>query len=162
MGTKQIDSFSGDYRFLSNFYPTTVELDVVRYLSVEHAYQAAKTLDLEARVPILAMTASQAKSYGRKVVLRPDWESVKLDVMVGLLRQKFDPARYPILTEKLVDTRSRELIEGNTWHDLWWGRCNCSYHKSRGENWLGRLLMQVRTELDTAIEKTTTERQGSR
>jgi ribA/ribD-fused uncharacterized protein len=150
MGASEIDSFSGKHRFLSNFYPATVELDGVRYQSVEHAYQAAKTLDLEARVPILTMTPGQAKSYGRTVKLRPDWELVKLDVMVGLLRQKFDPARNHELTEWLVATSPRELVEGNTWHDVLWGRCNCNYHKARGENWLGRLLMEVRAAALTA------------
>lgn len=39
-----IDSFSGNYRFLSNFWPCVVTLDDQQYTSTEHAYQAAKTL----------------------------------------------------------------------------------------------------------------------
>ena len=141
-----IDSFAGDYRFLSNFYPATVVLDGTEYPSVEHAFQAAKTLEVSDRVPILAMGPGDAKRYGRTLRLRPDWESAKIDVMASLLRQKFDPARHPELTEKLVATRLHELIEGNYWHDCFWGRCTCDYHKARGENWLGRILMIVRAE----------------
>ena len=40
-----IDSFTGDYHFLSNFAASKVELDGVEYKSVEHGYQAAKTLN---------------------------------------------------------------------------------------------------------------------
>ena len=46
-----ISSFTGDYSFLSNFHPAEVSLDDINYPSVEHAYQAAKTLNKEERKP---------------------------------------------------------------------------------------------------------------
>ena len=52
----KIDSFSGEHKFLSNFYPCNVTLDDIGYPSVEHAYQAAKTLNPEER-QIIAETA---------------------------------------------------------------------------------------------------------
>jgi predicted NAD-dependent protein-ADP-ribosyltransferase YbiA (DUF1768 family) len=48
---KHISSFTGEYRFLSNFYPCVVHLDEEVYPSVEHAYQAAKTVNPEERKP---------------------------------------------------------------------------------------------------------------
>lgn len=39
-----ISEFQGQYRFLSNFWPAVVQLDGIYYPTVEHAYQAAKTL----------------------------------------------------------------------------------------------------------------------
>lgn len=38
----KIDSFRGNFRWLSNFWPCSVVLDGVVYPSVENAYQAVK------------------------------------------------------------------------------------------------------------------------
>jgi ribA/ribD-fused uncharacterized protein len=134
----KIDSFKGEYRWLSNFYLAEVVLDGFVYPSSEHAYQAAKTLNLEERRAILSMSVSEAKKAGRKVTLRSDWEDIKLDVMLRLLRQKF---AHPELRSKLVATGDAELVEGNWWNDTFWGVC-----RGVGQNNLGKLLMVVREE----------------
>lgn len=143
MGTKgsamKIDSFSGKYRFLSNFYSCNVEFEGLTYPSTENAYQAAKTLDRGLRKQFQSCTASSAKKGGRYLPLRKDWEQVKVGIMVDLLRKKF--ARGAI-RDQLLATNDAELIEGNTWGDRFWGVCN-----GVGENMLGKLLMQVRDEL---------------
>lgn len=116
-----ISSFTGYYCFLSNFYPSVVSLDGIEYQSVEHAYQAAKTLDKEERKPFHKHplpTAAEAKKLGRKLTLRSDWEGVKLSVMEGLLVQKF---AHPDLKEKLLETGEDLLVEGNYWGDVYWG-----------------------------------------
>lgn len=41
----EISDFSGGNHFLSNFHPSPVTMDGVIYPTVEHAYQAAKTID---------------------------------------------------------------------------------------------------------------------
>jgi hypothetical protein len=46
---ENIDSFYGQYAFLSNFYPCEVEFEGDTYPSAEHAYQAAKTIDPDVR-----------------------------------------------------------------------------------------------------------------
>jgi predicted NAD-dependent protein-ADP-ribosyltransferase YbiA (DUF1768 family) len=77
--------------------------------------------------------------------MRSDWETVKLSVMQDLIRQKF---RYgSVLGEMLIGTGVEMLIEGNRWHDLYWGRCDCPRHLGQGQNMLGALLMQQRAEL---------------
>lgn len=135
-----IEKFSGDCRWLSNFWPVLVELDGLNYPSVEHAYQAAKTLDVEKRKEIqLAVMPSMAKMLGKKLKIRSDWEQIKIDVMYGLLQQKF---AVGILRTQLKLTGSQELIEGNHWNDTFWGVC-----KGKGENHLGKLLMKVRAQL---------------
>jgi len=137
---KVINRFVGPYRFLSNFWPCLIVLDDEPYSSVEHAYQAGKTNDENWRRRVqMEVKAGGAKRLGRKVPLRPDWEEVKVEFMLSLLRQKFNE---PKLMEQLLSTRDSELIEGNDWHDYYWGVCN-----GRGENWLGKLLMRVREEL---------------
>lgn len=145
-----IDSFSGEYRFLSNFYPARVALDGVDYPTVEHAYQAAKTMDKSKRSIIChAETPGKAKRLGRSPLLqfRDDWEFVKVDVMRDLVKQKFshtDPHHHDLCGE-LIDTNDALLIEGNKWGDTFWGVCN-----KVGQNWMGRLLMERRAELISA------------
>lgn len=133
-----IDKFSGDHHFLSNFYPCLVKLDGVRYASVEHAYQAAKTMDKKERKKFHGIKANAAKKLGRQVKIRSDWESVKISVMKELLVQKFSDGH---LRQLLLDTGDSQLVEGNDWSDTFWGKCG-----NKGHNHLGRLLMEVRTE----------------
>jgi ribA/ribD-fused uncharacterized protein len=131
-----IDSFTGEHAFLSNFF---VEPDGD---TVEHYYQAFKTDDHKAMKRILnAPTASAAKKLGRKVELHADWEEIKEDVMLHLLRAKF---KDEDLAQKLLDTGDAELVEGNKWGDTYWGVC-----RGKGKNRLGELLMQVRSELES-------------
>jgi ribA/ribD-fused uncharacterized protein len=134
-----INSFSGDYRFLSNFWPCSVMLDGEEYQTVEHAYVAAKVTDPTIRRQIQTCpTAGKAKQFGRKVKLRADWDEVKLSVMEDLLRQKFSEKS---LLNRLLDTKDHELIEGNHWNDTFLGVCN-----GVGDNNLGKLLMKIREE----------------
>lgn len=136
-----IDSFRGPYHFLSNFYPAEVKYQGVFYPTVEHAYQAAKTEDKPDQEQIRqSPTPGAAKRLGRRVDIRPDWESVKLAVMEQLIEDKF--RRHPVLTQLLIQTGDEDLVEGNNWGDTYWGVC-----RNRGENHLGRILMRVRSEL---------------
>lgn len=145
MTAPAITSFRGSFSFLSNFYPCSIHYEGILYPSVEHAHQAAKSLDPAVRKKFLNPGrrggAGAAKRLGRQVVLRADWEEVKLGIMLTLLRQKF---RTGELRHALLATGDAELIEGNTWFDFYWGVCN-----GRGDNHLGKLLMQVRDELDS-------------
>jgi N-glycosidase YbiA len=137
-----ITEFKDEYRFLSNFDQTsTILYDFMSYRSVEHAYQAAKTLNLEERKKIKACeTPGKAKRMGQTVTLRADWEEIKLDVMRDLLYKKF--SLHP-LREKLLATGTKELVEGNNWGDTYWGVCN-----GKGENRLGIILMDIRADLE--------------
>lgn len=139
----RITEFQGPYRFLSNFWPCDVFLDGVRYPSVEHAFQAAKTLNTEMRLYIRDLgTPGEAKKAGRGVTLRTNWEIIKNNVMGDLLRQKF--IYNSPLKNMLLATSTLELIEGNTWGDTYWGVCN-----GVGENHLGKMLMSIRAELNS-------------
>lgn len=138
----KIESFSGKYRFLSNFYPCTVELDGETYSSVEHAYQAAKTLDIKDRQIIRDTPQPNiVKKLGRYVTVRNNWEEIKLEIMSVLVWQKFSTNEE--LRTKLLETQDCELIEGNWWNDTYWGIC-----KGVGQNNLGKILMAVRSVLE--------------
>lgn len=145
-----IYKFNFKYRFLSNFHPSQIRYEGALYFSVEHAYQAAKTLDLDKRKALqvshgteLSWNPGKARAWGRRVELRPDWEDVKLDIMEKLLRRKFAD---PDLRRQLLATGDRELIEGNTWGDRFWGQCEAEGILS-GDNNLGKLLMKIRSDL---------------
>jgi len=137
----EIDRFAGDYRFLSNFYPATVVFEGLTYPDVEHAYQSAKTLDMNQRRRIAALpTPADAKHAGEALKYRPDWPQIKYQVMLTCVRFKF--THHPDLAAKLLATGNAYLEEGNTWHDQIWG-----VYQGKGTNWLGLILMQVRAEL---------------
>lgn len=139
-----IISFRGYYNFLSNFYRHIFIYDGWTWQTAEHAYQAMKTLDQGERLKVWESPApGLAKRLGRRVTLREDWEQVKLEVMKEILVRKF----LGELAYKLLETGGRELIEGNTWGDTYWGEC-----QEVGENHLGKLLMQVREELRAGTE----------
>ena len=143
---KVIDSFSGEYDFLSNFYNCPVEYEDITYLNSEAAFQAAKTLDTNERKEFSDLPPNKAKVKGRQLVLREDWELVKYDVMYDIIKNKF--LQNPDLLKKLMATGEAELIEGNWWHDNTWGACKCEKCiEQLKENWLGKILMLFRQEV---------------
>ena len=144
-----IVKFDGEYRFLSNFVGRVVTPRGTVCETVEHGFQAAKTLDpVEQELVLNCSTPGRAKRQGRKVTLRGDWDEVKLNVMAKLVRWKFQ--QNPVLGGRLLATGNALLIEGNTWHDNFWGSCTCSRCKNRGKNHLGQILMAVRAQLREA------------
>lgn len=137
---ERIEYFKGDYFFLSNFYVIDVEYEGKIYPTSEHAYVAAKTLDLKIRDDIsILSTPGKAKRFGREIELRSDWEDVKIREMRVILDNKFS---IPEMEEKLLATEGMELIETNNWGDVFWG----VDVKGNGANNLGKLLMGIRNE----------------
>jgi len=131
-----ISEFQGEFRFLSNFWPCKIYFEGMWYDSVEHAYQAAKTLDMDERLRISFLeTPGKAKRAGKELKIRPDWEEIKIPIMRELLIKKFS---HRELMFRLKKTEG-ELIEGNNWGDTFWGVC-----KGQGQNILGKLLMEIR------------------
>lgn len=138
-----IDSFSGPWQFMSNFWMAPVRVCFPGYgcwtfPSSEHAFQAAKCPSRSAE--FLTGTPGEAKRLGRKVDMRRDWEEVKDDVMYDVVREKF--RQNPDLADLLVSSAPAYLIEGNTWGDRYWGQVN-----GNGKNMLGITLMRVRDEI---------------
>lgn len=126
---RKIESFEGRYAFLSNSYEARVLLDGIRYPTVEHAFQAARTTDREARARIKeAETVEEAREISAEAEQRPEWdEDFKKFVMRMLLRRKF---KDPALRARLLATGDAEL----------------------GSDLAGRLLMCVREEIQYVSE----------
>lgn len=135
----KIDSFRGEYHFLSNFYETPVCVYGIKYPNAEAAFQAQKCVLPEEAEAFKTMSPQMAKRYGRMVQLKPNWEQIKDSIMLTVVRAKF---KNPVLKDLLLNTGAAELIEGNRWGDTYWGVCN-----GKGKNRLGEILMTVRTEI---------------
>lgn len=142
---KSITSFKNDFRFLSNFYPVEIVYDNISYKSTECAYQAQKTFSIKEKILIASFDSYKSKKYSRKLKLRKDWDNVKLDIMKDLLNIKFNKEPFKTL---LINTGSSEIIEGNYWHDNYWGSCTCEKCNNNGLNHLGKLLMEIREKLN--------------
>lgn len=146
------------FRFLSHFYPAPILLDGEMWPTVEHFYQAQKSADLAYRQAIReAATPGRAKrlaapphaprrvsaeSWFRKngVPPRPDWHEVKLGIMRHADRVKF--TQHPDLAGLLLATGDAELVEDSPFEPYWGIGPD-----GRGGNWAGRVLMEIRNEL---------------
>ena len=93
---------------------------------------------------IILATGAQAKKLGRLVEMNPNFETKKLVIMTEILTEKF--YQNPVLMEKLLATKDAELIEGNWWGDTFWGICTNKKMDHIGENWLGKILMSIRSK----------------
>jgi ribA/ribD-fused uncharacterized protein len=132
------------YGFLSNFYGYRQTENSIVYKTNEHYYQSKKTLIPEEILSIInENTPFGTKKRGRYVTIRPDWESIKVSVMMDGLRLKFVSGTD--LSERLIATDDKYLVEYAPWGDTFWG-VDKNY---KGENYLGRLLMGRKDELIT-------------
>lgn len=143
-----IKSFHGENYFLSNFSPCMLVYEGITYPSTEHAYQAAKTLDLGERLKISKLpTPGMAKRAGRNIQLREDWDKIKNQIMHDICKTKFSKSYFKL---RLLATGDAYLEEGNTWCDNYWGVCTCGKcpenkkQPKENQNHLGLILMQIR------------------
>jgi len=150
-----IDKFDGRFRFLSNFYPCEIEYQGITYPSNENYYVAMKINDMQL-INGRMITINDAREYvatikdpgvvkrfGRSIKVRKDWDDIKLKIMEYGVRQKF---KNQELKEMLLSTGDQELVEGNYWHDIYWGKCICN-KCGGGQNNLGKILMSVRDDI---------------
>ena len=167
-----IKEFKDDYGFLSNFYMDAgggFMTGATFWQTNEHFFQAMKTehpihrdMIRNAAWPAIAKKMGSKRGYYEngllilKIDLRPDWEEIKLKVMLFGLRKKFFPGS--IMAQKLMETYPKKLVEGNYWHDNYWGDCYCPKCQNiQGKNMLGELLMIVRDELLTGTAEVDSE-----
>lgn len=136
----EIKEFRGKYFFLSNFFEIPVTWQGITYQNNEAAFQSAKVINQKNRQSFASLNPSKAKSKGRHVQLRNDWEKIKDNIMYEICYCKF--SQNEELKKKLIATGNALLVEGNTWGDKYWGVCN-----GIGKNKLGKILMKVREEL---------------
>lgn len=136
-------STQDEYGEFSNFAAYSFTLDGRRWPTSEHYFQAQKFKDAahrekirKAKSPMIAARLGRS----RKVTIRRDWDSAKIDVMRRAVRAKF--AAHEELQQLLLSTGDEPIVEDAPRDDFW--GCGAD---GRGKNWLGRILMEVRNEL---------------
>ena len=136
-------STQDEFGEFSNFAYFPIKLDGKMWHTTEHYFQAQKFADQQYQEKIRAERSPMiAARLGRdrKQKLRHDWESVKNNVMKKALVTKF--TQHEDLKKLLISTGDAKLIE-HTVNDAYWGDGG----DGKGQNFLGRLLMQVRDEI---------------
>lgn len=144
--------------WFSNMIESPIEIDGIRWRSVENYYQAMKTTNMAERKEMAQVPPKMAKSMGNLILIRPNWEQLKFEVMLNGLRAKFRDIEW---ATKLKATNDEMIIEWNNWNDKYWG---VSIKDNKGHNYLGKALMQIRDEFDikdTSLGKMMTSKRGN-
>lgn len=144
--TEQVFFYEQEFYVLSNFSAFDLMWKGYLYSTSEAAYHSEKFAEKDLRVRIMhAASAHEAfkLAEAHRDRRRKDWDAVKVGVMLDILRAKAKQHEY--VRRKLLETGERELVE-NSWRDDYWG-----WGPNRsGQNMLGKLWMQVRSELRAA------------
>ena len=137
----------GQLFFMSNMYPCHITYKGYEYECAEAAIQAQKYPGHEKEFKKLLYGA--AKSYGRKYRARGDWRDISLDVLLGVVRAKFQQ-NHNIATQ-LVQFQGT-IVELNSWGDDFYGvvKDPRQPNVAIGSNCLGQALTIVRNELIAA------------
>lgn len=139
-------SVGDDFGEFSNFAPYEIFLGKKRWPTSEHYFQAQKFVDAKDREQVRrAKTPMIAARIGRdrKRKIRRDWNSVRVSVMREAVLAKF--TQHEDLRELLLSTGDAKIVE-HTDNDSFWGDGG----DGSGENWLGRILMELRSSLETS------------
>ena len=148
-----ISQFKGEYSWLSNFATASIQSGDFLFPSVEHAYMSEKSDSKEWKLfctnDANSPGAVKKASYHEKLV--DGWHEKKVGIMRQFLIQKFNQEPYKTL---LIKTGSNYISEGNWWDDCFWGIC---LKLNSGENMLGRLIMEIRENLNKENKNETTD-----
>lgn len=146
------------YEFTNFWDKHPITIDGKIWPTTEHYFQAQKFINQQVMIngkqsdlqdviqnlatPREVFDAANSKNGTYKNLIRADWgnEQVRLDVMHKALTAKFK--QHPDLLQVLKSTGNSELVEASP-HDSYWGWGS----DKKGKNMLGKMLIQVRNEL---------------
>jgi N-glycosidase YbiA len=157
------------YGAFSNLFRREIEIDGSRFATVEHGYQSLKPRDPRVRDWLMSAPSPSLVALAAHVLpsndadpteimgrttdallgfhTRPGWSRLRYPWMLTCLRAKF--MQHADLRELLLATGDAQIVESGRIDDdagRRWGIVN-----GRGQNYLGRMLMRVRAELDGSI-----------
>ena len=130
--------FRNEYWFLSNMFECPIVYRGLKFRNVEAAFHAQKSEKDASR--FCNLDGFTAKKLGRAIPLRADWSAVRIQLMTEIIYAKF--TQNTALQKLLLNTGNTPIIEENSWNDTFWGTCN-----GRGQNHLGKILMNIRENL---------------
>ena len=147
---RAIRGFAKEYYWLSNFYDASVTIDGIEYGSSEAAYQAGRCITEEGKLEFAVLDAASARKHAHHdIVTRSDWQDFRIAHMKRVVREKFRQNAGLAMSLSQLDGM---LEETNDWHDNFWGNCTCpACRETPGQNMLGRILMEIRSEGEPAI-----------
>ena len=155
--TKDYVFFWGPKDVLSNFYPINYYFRGKKVKSSEEAFMLAKALhfnDMNSALKLqLTKTPKEAKAIGRLVKNYDDaeWNRVRYDYMVEVLTAKF--LSNKAYARVLVDTFGKTIVEASPYDEIWGIKISINdpdrldETKWKGQNLLGKALMEVRDDL---------------
>jgi ribA/ribD-fused uncharacterized protein len=140
----EIIDFRGHFRGLSNFSPHSATIYGWTFPNGEAAFHAQKHSDFDYWTKLTDASPQEAKRLGRTIPLNvAEWDVARIDAMKLVVAAK--TMQHEEIRQLLLDTDDAILIENNTWHDQFWGSCECPGHRSIvGRNALGRIWMLQR------------------
>ena len=145
--------FQSEHSFLSNFYPSPINLDNKYYPTAEHRLQAvkcemAKDSDRHERI-LTAHTPQEAKRIGDQVNESPEWRQAREIVLAELMDEKFD--QNDDLAGKLISTGKLTLHEvtANSFYGIGAALHSREMRNNQftGMNKLGHALMEKRDKM---------------
>lgn len=141
------------YNILTNLYESApFELNNLTFKTVEHYYNWKKFSDPIMQKRILnAPTGLMAREISKKYnyLIISDFDEIKDIVMLDALRAKF--SQHPLLVAELMQTKSDPIVYHNMYDTYW-----ADGGDGSGHNKLGKLLEQIRSELERGILSTKT------
>ncbi len=142
--------YTGEWHCFDPFSAYNVEYNGRVWMTVEHAYQAARFVDTSivdkiynASSPYMAKEIARKEKINKQVIVS-DWETQKLEVMRELIRLKIE--QHPDVRKKLLESGDLLIVEDSP-TDSYWGRGE----DWNGQNNLGKLWMEKREELRKEI-----------
>ena len=150
--------FKGQLTPLSNFFQTPITIQNIRFHSVEQFYQAEKARRHGDRRNFMAIMEeydpAEIKSLAKKIVQNPaitreaEMEA-NIQSMETALHEKF---KSPEMKDFLIQTGTKVLAEAS-FDDIWgtgvdFYKSNCTTIDYKGQNKLGKMLMDLRSKLD--------------
>lgn len=142
---------------LSNFFPSTVEIDYVTYATSEQAFQHKKALlagnQTIADEIMKSPDPANAKKLGNSVsppeTFADDWDNMLIQIMEDVCTQKFLQNEAP--RKYLLKTNDLHLVEGS--RDPFWGCGHAltdpaikNVNHWTGNNEMGKILKEVRSK----------------
>ncbi len=135
-----IKFYEGKYYLLSNFSSHQVEYNGEKYLTAEHAYQAAKFKDPAIKKKIKnAPSAFLAREFGQTKEGRKE-NFDKVTVMKEIMRAKLSQHKD---VREILKATGEAVIEKNHPEDYFWG----TGADGSGENMMGKIWMELREKI---------------
>ena len=146
----------GPYKFLDNQAEYPIQIESKQYPTVEHYFQSMKAsefgdqeiLDKIAKTP----SGKAVKALGKKVknFIKEQWDSRRLEIMARGVKAKF--VQHPELQKQLLETGEKQIGEADARNTFWGIGTSAATELSKdpskwkGQNQLGKILMNLRSE----------------